>query len=464
MQQPAQTLDIQTVIDGRPFSRYQWLIFTLCFLILATDGYDTVSIGLIAPALRQEWGVSVSALAPVVGAALAGLGLGAMIAGPLADRFGRKNILVASVAFFGMWSFASAYAWSVESMTILRLLTGLGLGAAMPNALTMMSEFAPKRRRALAVNATFSGFSVGLFFGGLAAAWLIPHYGWQSILHLGGVLPILLSVVAAIYLPESVQFLAVRNRKDPRIAQILGRIATETSFEGCSFVDSRLPGALEKVRGARHGVALILAKPFLFYSVMLWITYFMALLVYYLLASWLPTLFRDAGFTPKTAALMTSLFPLGGVVGNLCTGVLMDRFDGNKIIATAWLGAATLMVCVGYSLSAGFESTTMLGILTVLMGCLTTAGVSAMSAYAATLYPTEGRATGIAWMLGVGRFGGVAGAFGGGAILGLGLTFGSVISLLALPAALAFISLKLIAMRGAPAARLTGAAHAAALH
>lgn len=189
------TIDIQAFINEHPFTKYQWMILALCFITVAMDGFDTAIIGFIASDLVQEWGVEKSALGPVMSAALVGLAVGALTAGPLADRVGRKKVLILSIVVFGGFSLLTAFATSLNQLTLLRFLTGLGLGAAMPNAATLMSEYAPERRRALMVNLMFVGFPMGSSLGGFLSAWMIPHYGWQSVLVLGGVMPLLLAVV-----------------------------------------------------------------------------------------------------------------------------------------------------------------------------------------------------------------------------------------------------------------------------
>ncbi|MEN3568526.1 MFS transporter, partial [Pseudomonas aeruginosa] len=153
--------DVQAFIDAQAVSAFQLRVLSLCFLIVAMDGFDTAAIGFIAPALAHDWQLSPAQLSPILGAALAGLALGAFAAGPLADRFGRKSVLLLSVLFFGGWSLASAYAGSVETLALLRFLTGLGLGGAMPNAITLTSEYCPRRHRALMVTAMFCGFTLG---------------------------------------------------------------------------------------------------------------------------------------------------------------------------------------------------------------------------------------------------------------------------------------------------------------
>ncbi|HXZ10355.1 MAG TPA: MFS transporter, partial [Paraburkholderia sp.] len=188
-------VDVRAFIDSQRFTPFQWMILILCFLVVAADGFDTAAVGFIAPSLVQQWGVARASLGPVISAALVGLGIGALGAGPLADRIGRKTVLVLSVFFFGLWSLVASRATSIESLTLLRLFTGLGLGAAMPNAVTLMSEYAPARTRSVAVNAMFCGFSCGLALGGISSAWLIPHFGWPSVLIAGGVGPIILTIL-----------------------------------------------------------------------------------------------------------------------------------------------------------------------------------------------------------------------------------------------------------------------------
>ncbi len=177
------TIDIQAFINEHPFTRYQWMILALCFITVAMDGFDTAIIGFIASDLVQEWGVEKSALGPVMSAALVGLAVGALTAGPLADRIGRKKVLIMSIVVFGGFSLLTAFATSLNQLTLLRFLTGLGLGAAMPNAATLMSEYAPERRRALLVNLMFVGFPMGSSLGGFfirlddPALWLAERAG-----------------------------------------------------------------------------------------------------------------------------------------------------------------------------------------------------------------------------------------------------------------------------------------------
>src|SRR5580704_19647630 len=193
-------------MNESPFSRVQWLIFATCFVIVLLDGFDTAAIGFIAPSLISEWNISRPALAPVLSAALFGLAFGALLSGPLSDRLGRRILLITSVVIFGVACLASSFSGDLTHLTVLRFITGLGLGAAMPNAVTIMSEFCPDRRRATLINLMFCGFPLGAAFGGFLAAWLIPNFGWRSVLIFGGTTPLLVVVTLLIALPESVRY------------------------------------------------------------------------------------------------------------------------------------------------------------------------------------------------------------------------------------------------------------------
>jgi MFS transporter, AAHS family, 4-hydroxybenzoate transporter len=434
MKNGVRTIDVKAFIDAERFSLCQWLILGLCFCIVTADGYDAAAIGFIAPALSHAWGIDKSELGVVMSAALVGLGLGSVLAGPIADRIGRKSVLVVSVACFGIWSLVAAGSHTIASLTIFRLLTGLGLGAAMPNTVALMSEYAPERLRSMAVNVMYCGFSVGLIAGGTASAWLIPHVGWQSVLVLGGALPLVLSLVLIALLPESVQFLAVRSGTREKIARILKRIAPHASLDNCAFA---APETSSSRGGDRFALALILSRTYRVRTIMLWLAYFTGLIVYYLMTNWMPTLFRDLGFSTEHAMLISSLFPLGGLIGNPITGWLMDRVNANRTIVVAYVLVAVLVALVGHSV--GNEMT--LGVLIFLCGALATSAATSLSAYAAHIYPTEGRSTGVAWMQGVGRLGGVAGSFAGAAMLGLGWHFGDVFTMLAVPALISALAM-----------------------
>ncbi|AYY55327.1 MFS transporter [Burkholderia multivorans] len=393
-------VEIQTFINTQRFSRFQWLIFFMCFVIVLLDGIDTASIGFIAPSLVSEWHLSKPDLAPVMSAALFGLALGSLTAGPISDRFGRRIPLICSIVLFGGICLASALARTLDSLTIMRFLMGLGLGAAMPNAITLLSEFCPEHRRSTLITLLFCAFGLGAAAGGAIASWLIPAYGWRSMLVFGGVAPLLLALLVIAKMPESVRFMVARAVDHRRIQQTLSRISG-TALEAESFVQDGRRSAV-----AQNGIAVVLSPTYALGSVMLWIAYFMGLVIFYGVLNWMPILLKDAGLGPRASTLITAVFPMGGLLAFIC-GALMDRFNATIVLSLCYLLCAVCVFCIGQSVGTVVALVTFV----LLSGILVNTAQSAMPALTAAFYPTSGRGTGIAWMLGIGRFGGIAGSF-----------------------------------------------------
>jgi MFS transporter, AAHS family, 4-hydroxybenzoate transporter len=444
----ARTIDVKAFIDERPISVHQWLLVAICFLVVVADGMDVAIMGFVAPSILQEWDISRPAFGIVISAAPFGLVIGALVAGPSSDRFGRKIVLIVSVLLFGVLTLMTAYASTPTEMAVLRLLAGMGMGAAMPNASTLLSEYAPQRRRSLMITIMFTGFNLGSAAIGLAAGYLIPLHGWHSVLLLGGIVPLLLVPVLIVFLPESARLLALRGASSETIAATLGR-ATGFRFAGKeTFVSNEPPVPTRKPIGVLflHGYRAM--------TIGLWVTYFMGLLVIYLLTGWLPTLMKDAGLDIATAANVTAMFQIGGTIGAIIVGWAMDRARPALVIGAAYLGGGLCILAIS---QAGVLSPA-LALLVFSAGFCMSGAQTGLNAYAPNLYPTVARATGVSWMLGMGRFGSILGSFVGGALLGLGWGFGAILALLALPATCAALAI-LFTQRGGITVATEAAAH-----
>jgi AAHS family 4-hydroxybenzoate transporter-like MFS transporter len=432
---PDRSTDVTSFINRHRIAPFQILIVVLCFLIVAIDGFDTAAIGFLAPAIRAEWDLTPAHLAPLFGAGLAGLMAGAFVFGPLADRFGRKNVLLVCVLFFGLASLASAWSTSLWELVVLRFLTGLGLGGAMPNSVTLTSEFCPEKRRSFLVTTMFCGFTVGSALGGIASAQLVEAYGWRSVLVLGGVLPLALLPLMAWKLPESVRYLVMRAAPAPRIAAILQRIAPNELLDGVRFTIAQHAAAGSPIRHLFRG-DLVRG------TLLLWSAFFMSLLVIYLLSSWLPTLIKSTGASLKTASLVTAMFQIGGTIGAIALGWLMDRIDAHRVLAVSYALAGVFIAAIG-SLTG---SPVLVGIAVFCAGfCISGSQVGA-NALSANFYPTDCRATGVSWANGVGRIGSVLGSVGGGAMLSMNLSLSSVFVIVGLPAVIAGITMLLLGL------------------
>jgi MFS transporter, AAHS family, 4-hydroxybenzoate transporter len=399
-------IDVVDFIDRQPVSGFQIRVLLTCAAVLFLDGFDTQAMGYVAPALAKEWGLSKAALGPVFSAGLFGLMIGALVFGPLADRVGRKTIIILSTLTFGIGALATAMVQDVTTLLVIRFLTGLGLGGAMPNAIAMTSEFNPQRRRATMVMIMFCGFSVGAAVGGMLAAGLIPKFGWRSVFIVGGVAPLIMVPILLLRLPESVRFLALHGNAPARVAELLARISPRTAFAAdARFVINETPLAgLPVTHLFREGRAAT--------TLLLWIVFFMSLLDLYFLSNWLPTVLNDLGASVSEAVVIGSMLQVGGVAGTFALGSLIDRFSF-RALALVYFGAVFAVGAIG-QLS---HSALLVTIAIFAAGFCIVGGQIAANALAAAFYPTSVKATGVGWALGIGRIGSIVGPVVGGVLL-----------------------------------------------
>src|SRR6202043_776160 len=408
-------IDVAEFIDRQPVGGFQIRLLLTCAAVLFLDGFDTQAIGYVAPALAKQWSLSKGALGPVFSAGLFGLMIGALVFGPLADRVGRRKIIIFTTLAFGVGALATAFVHDVGTLLAIRFLTGLGLGGAMPNAIAMTSEFNPQRRRATMVMIMFCGFSLGAALGGLLAAWLIPQFGWRSVFVVGGIAPLVLVPILAWRLSESVRFLAAHGRAPERVAHLLKVISPrEVVFPYAPFVvqESQLSG-LPVLHLFREGRTLV--------TLLLWVVFFMSLLDLYFLANWLPTVLNDLGASVSASAVIGSMLQVGGVVGAFVLGSIIDRFSF-RALALVYFAAVFAVGAIGQS----GHSAILVTLAIFAAGFCIVGGQIAANALAAAFYPTSVRATGVGWALGIGRVGSIIGPLVGGVLLSMKWSAASV--------------------------------------
>ena len=421
---------------------FQLRVFALCAAVLFVDGFDVQGITYVVPTITREWGLVRGDLWPALSSGLVGVMLGAMLLAPLADRVGRRTVIVYSCVAFGIGTLLTLAVDSLSSLVVLRFLTGLGLGSALPNAIGLASEYAPHKRRALVVMFVGSGISIGAIGAGIATAQLVAPFGWRAVFVVGGVLPLLLAALLARALPESIRFAALIPSRRAEAKRLLGKVAPELG-DGVELVSRDAEGGKTTVRdlftGGR-GVA----------TVCLWVAFFMSLLNVYLAINWLPTSLEASGYTTEQASLMTTIYHVGGLAGTYVIGMLADRLDAHRMVLVALVLAAIGFYTFATATEMQQASTTAI---LALAGVGVIGGQVGATALASMTYPVAMRATGLGWALGVGRVGSIVGPTIVGLMLATASDARSVYLWCLAPIALGMAAVALLKRRAAPAAR-----------
>lgn len=343
---PTTKIDVVKLIDESPIGKFQWWIFILCGVCMVLDGFDVQAMGYVAPALLQDWHIDKSVLGPVFGAGLFGLLVGSLVFSVVADKIGRRPVLIASTFFFGLCMLATPFSSSIQELIIIRFVTGLGLGAIMPNAMALCGEFSPKRKRISIMMLISCGFTVGAMFGGVISAALIPTYGWQSVFYLGGALPLVIASLMLIYLPESIQFQVLAGKSSAATRAVLRKILP------VQYISDDVELAVAERSSGGVPVMALFQDGRTVGTLAIWAVSFLNMIALYFLSNWLPTIAKLAGLSLEKAVLVGAALQLGGTIGTVAMGGLIDRIGFRRVLVPCFATAAVFIALIGHSVSA----------------------------------------------------------------------------------------------------------------
>jgi AAHS family 4-hydroxybenzoate transporter-like MFS transporter len=417
---------VDQLIEQQPLSRLQVITIVLCSVTTIVDGFDAQAIGFLASPLADHFHVDVRSFGQTFAMGLLGIMAGALLMGPAGDRWGRKKALIASVLVVGVCCLATVFAHSMGELTLLRFLTGLGLGGAMPNTIAMLTEYTPSRLRHFAICLSAASIPTGGMLSGLVASMLLPVWGWQSMFVVGGIMPLLVAAGLMIMLPESLRFLSLDSANQGRIRSIIRRMWPAAAIDDAAFLAPR-------ERPARIPMSELFSEGRTAVTLALWTAYFMNLMVLYVVVSWLPAMLRTEGLPVSTGILAITTFSFGGIAGSLSQAPLMGRIRPHLLIAAEF---AIFIGLVEYLAHSDITPLSV-GVVAFAIGWVIQGAQAGLNVFTATFYPTSARATGIGWGLGVGRIGSVCGPLLGGAALMAGWSARQILTVGAVPAIVA---------------------------
>ena len=420
-------IDVAEIIDQQRISAFQARIVLMAWFTLFLDGIDNQAIAYVAPALSAAWHLERGALGPVFAAGVVGVALGALIIGPLADRYGRKRVLVSTVLYFSTLSLAITQAHDLTELLVLRFLIGLGLGAVVPLAVVLVNEFAPRRRKAAMVTVMSCGYAMGAASGGLLAAQLVPVFGWSSMFYVGGVIPLVLALGLWAWVPESIRLLTLKPGSSEAIAALLRKINPALSFPaGTQFILSQ---ETPEASAGRLRVVRLFAEGRAAATALIWFCFLMNLLVLNFMNNWLPTLVTQTGLPHDQAVRAATALQWGGMVGVITMGFLADRFGFLRVLPFSFAVGGVFIALIGF---VGGDLVPLVAMIFI-AGFCNIGSQMTLAALAATLYPTNIRSTGVSWAHGVARLGSHVSPLLGGILLALQWPLPTIYDLIAVP-------------------------------
>jgi MFS transporter, AAHS family, 4-hydroxybenzoate transporter len=397
----------EAALENQRLGPLQFRVAALCTLIQICDAYDVNAIGVSVPSMTHLWHLPPPAFTTAFLWSSIGIMVGALSAGPIGDRVGRRPLLIGSLLIFGLASLLTAFAGSIPVLSVLRFFTGLGIGGGFPGAATLTGDYAPRRLRATMIMASFTGAPFGGFVCGQLAGFLLPRFGWQSIFVVGGLVPLLMVLAMLLWLPESPRFLAAKASLSPREADLLRHLGIAPGSAGAQAVD--LAGG--------NPVAMLFGRGYALQTVLLWVIFFCSLMNLFLFVYWMPEVLHLTGMTPPEAARATSFRELGAILAVLYLGLMIDR-SGPERALTANYAAGIVFIAMIALLAMPY----LLLVLVIFLSGMTIIGSqTGANAACGALYPARMRTSGLGWALGIGRLGGIAAPALGGWLLASGL-------------------------------------------
>ncbi|MFM0101144.1 MFS transporter [Paraburkholderia nemoris] len=428
----SERIDVGALIDAWGVRPRQIWIIALCMLVTLLDGFDQFSLGFAAPAIRAEWHLSPQQLSYIFTASVLASVAG-VLGGPLADRIGRRWLVIGSTLAFGVFTLLSCTAADAHQFFIWRVLTGIGLGAAVPNVIALCAELAPKRTRSTVVVVLICAVPFGAALAGFVSALLLPHYGWRSLYIVGGLAPCIAALLLIVQLPESIRMLALRDTPASRksIAALLGKINPAWRAPTSAIFYVQEEGL------ARNPVSSLFERERAVGTLLLWLIMAMNLLEITFLGVWLPSLIIRSGLDGSVPSHVTSVMLIGATIGSVVVGRVVDKLGSFSILVPVHLAGAASVAAMGFAMG----NVDAMYVAAFMIGIFVNGGQGGADGMLTAFYPTSMRSTGISWALGAGRLASTAGPLLGGLMLSLGFSTQAIFALAGLPVVISSLAI-----------------------
>lgn len=424
-------VNLEELVDNAKFNNFHWLLLFITGIIIIFDGYDLIIYGAVLPKLMAQWDMDPITAGALGSYALFGMMFGAFIFGSLADKYGRKKLIIFCLSLFSVVTFFNGFASSPTEFGIYRFIAGLGIGGVMPNAVALISEYAPKKMRSMLVTIMFSGYAVGGMMAAGLGITLIPEFGWSSVFFVA-IVPIILLPFFISNLPDSPAFL-IRDKKQDTLVEVANAINPNGNY------NQHTQFYLPKHHIEKGEYTDLFKNNRLLSTSMFWVSFFCCLLMVYAMTGWLPKLMMKAGFPLGSSLTFLMVLSIGSIFGALLGGYLADKYHPKKILMLFFALAAISITALGQ-----LDSFLILNIFVAIAGATTIGTQIILYAYVAQYYPVKIKSTGIGWSSAIGRSGAILGPMLGGVLVAQNVTLTTNFIAFAIPAVIAFFAISLV--------------------
>jgi MFS transporter, AAHS family, benzoate transport protein len=418
------------VVAASRFNRFHLMVYLWCFFAIAFDGYDIALYGVSLPWLMKEWNLTIVQAGAIGSYSLIGMVIGALVFAPLADKIGRKKVFAICMTVFSVFTFLGGVIDSPIAFITMRFIAALGIGGLPANVISLMTEYSPKRNRAIIVATMYCGYSIGGILVSLLGIYAVPEIGWRIMYWVGGI-PILVLPFFLKQFPESLSFYILK-KQTKKLCNILNRI---NPFENYTEEDDY---CFEKVQSESKGfpVKKLFEKQRAVSTFAFWLAVFNCLLMVYGLNTWLPKIMQQSGYGLSSSLIFNIVLCIGQVGGSLIGGFLAGKLGHRKVLVFMYVLGAACFIILGIT-----SNLFMLYVLIAIGGACTVGTQNLANPYISEYYPKEARATGIGWALGVGRIGAILAPTLIGLILATGLAPQKTFIVFAIPSIIGALSL-----------------------
>lgn len=391
-----QKVQVEAAIGNSRFNKFHLLVFLWCFFAIAFDGFDIALYGIGLPHMMEDFGLSAAEGGAIGSYALAGMMLGTFVLGSFSDILGRKRVLIVCLVLISIFNMLAGFAVNATMFTVFRFIASMGMGGLMPVVISFMSEYSPKKNRAMTVAAMYCGYSIGAIIASVTAIYLLESLGWRFMYWLGA-LPLVALPLLIRQFPESISYHLPRGRKD-KVAEILNRANPGGNYKE---TDEFICTAAKKDR-KDIPIGKLFADNRSITTIAFWIMVFSCLMMIYGLNTWLPAIMQESGFNVASSMSFIMILAVGQIIGSLTGGYMVDRIGHKNVLLSMYLTGALCFVALSIT-----NQPALLYALIAIGGACTGGTQNLVNPYISAFYPSDVRGTGLSMAVGIGRLGSI---------------------------------------------------------